>query len=620
MQEQQKHIQNYLKAVSKLYGTGITAEHSFRGDLCTLLENLTDYQVINEAKHINCGAPDLTLLNKNRIPVAYIEAKDIGKNLNDRNYKEQFTRYKKALDNLIITDYLTFQYFRGETLVTETVIGKEQDGRIVPLPENFNKFIEIIRDFSAYNGKAIKNSKELAEFMAAKAKLLEEVIDKMDFSNSSLNNQLEGFKQVLIPTLTQAQFADMYAQTVAYGMFIARLQYSPSLAERGQGGEVFSRSKASALIPRSNPFLRNLFHYIAGIDIDENIEWIVDSIADMFNYVDINDIRTEFESKNKDPFIHFYEDFLTKYSKTTRDLRGAYYTPIEVVDFIVRGVDDVLKTEFGIPDGLADNSTVETRHATSLPEQIHKIQILDPATGTGTFLAQVVRQIGKSFGTQSGDWSDYVKEHLIPRLNGFEIMMSPYTMAHLKIELLLQELGATDINNRLNIFLTDSLEKAKTGTPKIPFAQWLSNEAQEADKVKNDKPVMVVLGNPPYNVKSQNKGQWMESLVADYKKNLNERNIQPLSDDYIKFIRFGQYFIEKNGEGILAYISNNSFLDGLIHRQMRKKLLETFDKIYILDLHGNSLKKETTPDGEKDENVFDIQQGVSINIFVKTGE
>ncbi|MDQ6967080.1 MAG: type ISP restriction/modification enzyme, partial [Mariprofundaceae bacterium] len=216
-----------------------------------------------------------------------------------------------------------------------------------------------------------------------------------------------------------------------------------------------------------------------------------------------------------------------------------------------------------------------------------------------------------------GAWSGYVDEHLIPRLNGFELLMASYAMAHLKLDLLLRETGfkATK-EQRLNIYLTNSLEEHHPDTGTL-FSSWLSSEANEANHIKRDTPVMVVMGNPPYSVSSSNKSQWIQELLADYKKDLNEKNIQPLSDDYIKFIRYGQHFIEKNGEGILAYISNNSFIDGVIHRQMRKYLLESFDKIYILDLHGNSKKKETTPDGSKDENVFDIMQGVSINIFVK---
>jgi len=627
----QETIFQYIAEINSKYKTGITAEHSFRGDLCVLLGNLTNYQVINEAKHIACGAPDLTILHKN-IPVGYIEAKDIGKNLNDKNYKEQFTRYKKALDNLIITDYLNFQYFRGEELVTETAIAKEQNGKIEPLTDNFNAFVEMIKDFSLYNGKAINNSQKLAEFMAAKTQLLAEVIEKAiadKDENNSLRQQLKGFQNVLLSTMTDVQFADIYAQTIAYGMFVARLQ--------DFSNDNFTRQHAATFIPQSNPFLRNLFQYIAGFDLDQNIRWIVDSLADMFNFVDIDAIHKEFSSKDKDPFLHFYEDFLTKYDKNLKTARGAYYTPLAVVKFIVNAVDEILKSDFNITNGLADYSkisapaTVETGNYPSLQQEYHRVQILDPATGTGTFLAEVVRKIYKSFENNAGIWNDYVKQHLIPRLNGFEIMMSPYTMAHLKMEMILQELGsstsltdhANDNTDRLHIYLTDALENPKQHVDNIPFAQWLSNEANEAAKIKNDVPVMVVLGNPPYSGESQNKGEWIMKLMENYKKepnsnvNLDERNPKWINDDYVKFIRFGQHFIEKNGEGILAFINPHGFLDNPTFRGMRWNLLKTFDKIYILDLHGNAKKKENAPDGSKDENVFDIMQGVSINIFVK---
>src|SRR5690554_6570629 len=254
-----------------------------------------------------------------------------------------------------------------------------------------------------------------------------------------------------------------------------------------------------------------------------------------------------------------------------------------------------------------------------MEQEVHKVQILDPATGTGTFLAEVVKHIHKKFQGQQGIWSNYVETHLLPRLNGFELLMASYAMAHLKLDLLLTETGFKPTSNqRFKVYLTNSLEEHHQDTGTL-FANWLSTEANEANHIKRDTPVMCVIGNPPYAVSSTNKNDWIQDLISDYKKNLNERKIN-LDDDYIKFIRYGQHYIDKNGSGVLAYISNNSFLDGITHRQMRKHLLESFDKIYILDLHGNSRKLETSPDGSIDQNVFDIMQGVSINIFVKTGK
>jgi predicted helicase len=609
----QQHITNYISEVNKLFKAGNATEHSYRPALKTLLEALTNCTATNEPKRIACGAPDYIITDRN-VTVGYVEAKDIPVNLNDKSLKEQFERYRHSLDNLIITNYLIFRwYVKGEP-VEEIAIGRENENKIVPLNENFDKFIEFVKQFAFYHTEGIKTSAELSKQMAAKARLLVEIIEKAlnrDIENkeeTELNSQYEGFKSILIATISTKDFADLYAQTIAYGMFAARINYSET--------EDFTREKAAKSIPQTNPFLRKMFGFIAGIDLDSRISWVVDALADLFNYVDINKIHKEIgRYADNDPIIHFYETFLTDYDKKLKKQRGVWYTPQPVVRFIVRAVDEILKTDFGISDGLADSSKVRVGDS-----EYHKVQILDPATGTGTFLAEVVEQIYTRFENQQGMWNDYVSEHLIPRLNGFEILMASYAMAHLKLEMLLQETNAEIINNqRLKVYLTDSLTPAPDkAMANIPFAKWLTDEANEAAQIKRNTPVMVILGNPPYSVSSSNKGKWIADLCDSYKKGLNERNIQPLSDDYIKFIRLGQHFIEKNGEGILAYISNNSFIDGLIHRQMRKNLLETFDKIYIIDLHGNAKKKEAAPDGSDDKNVFDIQQGVSINIFVKT--
>ena len=610
-------ISKYISECNTIYKAGNATEHSYRPALKTFFESIfvsKNLQIVNEPQRIDCGAPDYVLTDKN-IPFAYIEAKDINQNLNDKKHKNQFDRYKKSLDNLIITDYLHFQLYNNGELVLETRIGNAENKGITPITDNFPKLQELVNTFLTASPQTIKNSAELSKFMATKAKLLAEIIetaleeDIKNDKNSEIHNQYESFKSILIDNIKAKEFADLYAQTVAYGMFAAKIS--------DNSNNVFSRFTAATTIPQSNPFLRKMFQSIAGYDLDTRISWIVDALADLFNHVDIEKIYDEIWKRNEnDPIIHFYEDFLTEYDKKLKKQRGVWYTPQPVVDFIVRAIDDILKTDFSITNGLADNSKVTLNE-----NQYHKIQILDPATGTGTFLAEVINRIFEKFQKNKGMWNNYANEHLIPRLNGFEILMASYAMAHIKLEMLLQESGATINNQRLKIFLTDSLsednDKNTAIQKKADFAKWLTDEANEAAEIKRELPIMIVLGNPPYSVSSSNKGKWITDLCEDYKKNLNERNIQPLSDDYIKFIRLGQHFVEKNGEGILAYISNNSFIDGLIHRQMRKNLLDTFDKIYIIDLHGNSLKKETAPDGSKDENVFDIQQGVSINIFVK---
>jgi len=353
--------------------------------------------------------------------------------------------------------------------------------------------------------------------------------------------------------------------------------------------------------------------------------------VEIFLACNVEDILKNYgkSTKMEDPIIHFYETFLSEYDPKLRKARGVWYTPQPVVNFIVRAVDDILKTEFDLPQGLADNSKTKIKvdvQGKKTEQEVHKVQILDPATGTGTFLAETIKHIHKKFEGQQGIWSNYVETHLLPRLNGFELLMASYAMAHLKLDLLLTETGyKPTTNQRFRVYLTNSLEEHHQDTGTL-FANWLSTEANEANHIKRDTPVMCVIGNPPYSGESANKGEWIMSLMEDYKKEpggkekLKEQNSKFINDDYVKFLRYGQHFIEKNGSGILAFINPHGYLDNPTFRGMRWNLLKTYDKIYTIDLHGNAKKKETAPDGSADINVFDIEQGVSINIFVKTGK
>lgn len=623
-------IIEYLSNLNLLYSTGNAREHSYRGDLQTLIKTiLPECIVTNEPARIACGAPDFMVSIKN-VPIGYIEAKDIGVDLNSKSLKEQFERYKLGLSNLIITDYLSFWFYKDGELITQTRIGTVEDEQIISVPENFDVFTHLIKDFSQTVSQTIKSPNRLATMMAGKAIIMADVIEKslnqddIDDTRSNIKSQMLSFKQLLIKDITNKSFADIYAQTICYGMFAARY-HDPTL-------ESFSRSEAARLIPKSNPFLRKLFMEIAGIDLDDRLVWIVDDLVTIFLASDVSKIMKNFgkSTKQTDPVVHFYETFLGEYNPKLKKSRGVWYTPQPVVNFIVRAVDDVLKLQFKLPSGLADTS--KTRITVKVPtndrrapsgyksfeKEVHKIQILDVATGTGTFLAEVVRQIYGKFNGQQGMWSNYVKKDLIPRLNGFELLMASYAMAHLKLDMLLTETGFTPSDEqRFRIFLTNTLEEAHPDYSNL-FSSWLTEEATQADTVKKDSPVMCVIGNPPYSSSSSNNSPFINDLIELYKKDVDEVNKNALKDDYVKFIRYGHYLINKNGEGVLAYISNNSFLDGTTHRQMRKELLTTFDNIYIINLHGDANKAETTPTGGKDQNVFDIKQGVSINIFVKT--
>ena len=455
-------LDQYIDNINKRYKLGNATEHTFRGDLQTLIESLVpDIRATNEPKRQSCGAPDY-ILTKKEIPVGFIEAKDIGdKDLlgaKKTGNKEQFDRYKASLNNLIFTDYLDFHLYIDGIFITkiaiaEIVFNNNGASSIVALPENFITFTNLLKDFCSHIGQTIKSSKKLAEMMAGKARLLSDVIEKALTSDeekhedSTLKDQMNAFKQILIHDITPKGFADVYAQTIAYGMFAARL-HDPTLP-------TFSRQEAAELIPKSNPFLRKLFGYIAGPDLDDRIKWIVDSLVEIFLACNVEEILKNYgkSTKMEDPIIHFYETFLSEYDPKLRKARGVWYTPAPVVNFIVRAVDDILKTEFDLPNGLADTSktkitTPSYGHPSRGGEvEVHKVQILDPATGTGTFLAEVVKHIHKKFEGQRGIWSNYVETHLLPRLNGFELLMASYAMAHLQLDLLLTETGYKPTTN-----------------------------------------------------------------------------------------------------------------------------------------------------------------------------
>ena len=629
-------IKEYISELNSQFQTGIAREHAYRPALKDLFQELLPETIVtNEPARLECGAPDFIITRRDNQPIFFVEAKDIGDGDLDgnRQHREQFTRYKQSLDHVIFTDYLDFHLYANGEWIENVRIGEVQGDKIVMHSAAQEQFKAMIEHVANSPVQSITSARRLAEVMAAKAKLLSDVVNNVLNSSTEgdayyqLQGQYRAFKDFLISDLSHEAFADMYAQTIAYGLFAARLH--------DETPENFSRMEAATLIPKTNPFLRQIFQSIAGLDIDDRIAWIVDDLVAAFAASDVRKIMSDYmkDYRHQDPMIHFYEDFLAAYDPSTRKAKGVWYTPQAVVSFIVRAVDEILQSEFGLQLGLADYSKVTRRVAVEqssdkrtadglkhIGQQFHRVQILDPATGTGTFLAETVRLIHDKFSSQQGMWQSYVEDHLIPRLNGFEILMASYAVAHLKLDMMLQQTGYTHRNDkRLRIYLTNSLEE-NTHEERNIWAQWLSAEAAQANRIKRDTPVMVMIGNPPYSVSSQNNGTWITQLVSEYKRNLNERNIQPLSDDYIKFIRLGHHYIERNGEGVLAFISNNSFIDGIIHRQMRLSLMKSFDKIYILDLHGNSRKKETAPDGTKDENVFDIMQGVSINIFIKTGK
>lgn len=610
-------FENYINSVSSKFSHEETSELGYRTDFEILLggifETIKVRRIDHDAKAKEGNKPDFVVLNHD-VPILYIEAKDIGESLDKVEESKQMARYY-GYTNLVLTDYVEFRFYRNGIRYEEPIKIATYDLRsraISPIPEQYEHVAKSLLDFAQSQKEPIRSGKHLAKIMGGKAQRIRDNIRHF-FSTESPSTDLvklyETLKKLLVHDLSPNAFADMYAQTLIYGLFVARYY------DKTAG--TFSRQEARELIPNSNRLLKHFFDHIVGADFDDRLKFIVDELCEVFSHANVQELMKEYfkqsdlwgnTQEGPDPVIHFYEDFLEEYDPELRKKMGAYYTPLPVVRFIVRSVDHLLKKEFGLSNGLTDTSKLSTG--------IHKVQILDPAVGTGTFISAVVRLIYEGIlkAGQKGRWPTYVHNDLLPRLHGFELMMTPYTIAHLKLGIAFRQTGFWNFHRRLGVYLTNSLEPGISQQQDLfafGLAESIAEESKEASKIKNETPIMVVIGNPPYSISSSNKSEWILNLIKDYKKNLGERKIN-LDDDYIKFIRLAEHFIKKNQTGIVAMITNNSFIDGITHRQMRKHLLETFDDIYIMDLHGDA--KE---DLSKDDNIFDIMQGVAISIFVR---
>lgn len=632
-------LKTYLEAVVANLKAGNATEHTHRPALKTLLEAVGAQvggaahgaiQATNEPQRIACGAPDF-IVTRGLLPLGYVEAKDVGVSLDKTAATDQLRRYRESLPNLILTDYIDFRWFvDGECKLTASLPRPGKDGKVRWNEAAASEVAQLLAQFIQADLPIKATPHDLATRMAGLGRLIRDLINetfKAEGARGELHSQLKAFRDVLMgDTLTEAQFADMYAQTLCYGLFAARCTLP--------AGSGFTRQSAAHQLPKTNPFLRKLFGQIAGPDLDDRIAWAVDQLAQLLARADMAAILEVFgrATRQEDPVVHFYETFLAAYDPAMREARGVYYTPEPVVGYIVRSVDALLKKHFAMPEGLAHagKTTIKVPPPPDLAkkgkpgfieQETHRLQILDPATGTGTFLHAVIQQIRQHFIGNEGVWPGYVAEHLLPRLFGFELLMAPYAVAHMKLGLTLEATGydfASD--QRLGVYLTNSLEEAHDFDNLPLFTQWLADESLAASEVKRQAPVMVVLGNPPYSGHSQNKGGWIEALMAEYKQSpalKKPAQAKWLSDDYVKFIRFSQWRIEQTGYGILAFVTNHSYLDNPTFMDMRHSLMRTFDDIYLFDLHGNSKKKETAPDGSPDDNVFDIQQGVAIAIMVR---
>ena len=591
-------------------------------------------KALNEPSRVECGAPDF-IVESSGVPIGHIECKNLGTNLNGESETDQLTRYREGLPNLILTDYLEFRWYAQGSLGESACIGQVDNHGESTFDSAGAPLVASLLDlFFTANAPSIDNPQDLAKRMAAKARLLRDGIANalaQESASGPLHGLLDAYRQVLIHDLSPDDFADLQAQTAAYGLFAARCNH--------QADVPFTRQ--TAVFAETTPFLQEIFGRIAGPGIDHRIAWIVDDLARLLDRVDMSAVLAHFGGgvAKGDPVVHFYEDFLAAYDPSLREMRGVYYTPEPVVSYIVRSVDRLLRDRFNLADGLADTKTVKIEMPNGKQEESPRVLILDPAAGTGTFLCEAIALIRATIEEKglAGAWPNYVRDHLLPRLFGFELLMAPYAICHLKLALEIS--GASPgsvlpLGQRLNVFLTNSLEEAHESASQLALmAHAIAQESASADAVKRDKPVMVILGNPPYSGHSANKGRWIRNLLrgkdgaettGSYFEvdggPLHERNPKWLNDDYVKFIRYAQRRIERTGEGVLGFVTNHSYLDNPTFRGMRQSLMETFDDIYLLDLHGNSKKNERAPDGGRDQNVFDITQGVAIGLFVKRAD
>ena len=496
--------------------------------------------------------------------------------------------------------------------------------------------------FTQTPGQVVRDSKAMAKALAALARRIRERAKELIAAQTEAGSLVQlhkAFKEALINDLTPEGFADTYAQTIAYGLLSTAIS-------RASGALV--QEDMTANVAGTSPFLKEMLGAFieaggrrtgvakAGLDFDElGITDVVDLLRD----AKMDEVLADFDRNNpdEDPVIHFYELFLNEYDAAQKVKRGVFYTPRPVVGFIVRSVNEVLRTEFGLADGLASTATwdkvLAAKPEIKLPVGVKStdpfVRILDPATGTGTFLVECVDVIHKTMVAKweaagrkkeiKSLWNEYVPRHLLPRLTGFELMMAPYAIAHVKIGLKLFDTGYRFGGDaRAQIYLTNALEPAQDFGMQLAFmSAALAHEARAANAAKETR-FTVVIGNPPYSVSSLNRGPWIEGLLGDFKKHLEgEKNLQPLSDDYLKFFRVGIFQIEKSGCGILTFIANREYLPGVLHRSFRRYLLSAFGLIICTDLGGQAgILQNDAPD----ENVFEIKKGVSIALFVKSGK
>ena len=615
-------------------------EHTDRAALEALLQAIADagangVAVQHEPKRVaDKGAPDFKV-TKSALILGYVENKTIGENLDKVLKSDQIKRYRGLSQNIVLTDYLHFIWINKDGIQRETLChATDLESRNFRLREDRIAAVDkLLEAFFSTAPEGIGRAQQLALALATRSRLLrdylgEELVrQEREHNEARLYGLFDVFRKQIFHELTIKEFSDAFAQMLAYGLFLARLN---------SDSEPVTLHNAREYVPGSFRLIRELVDFLTELEKAEyrDVRWVVEEVLSIVNGLDLPAIQDDLSFRRRkaisrkvraadeeehrlferDPFIYFYEDYLKAYDAATRKGRGVYYTPPPIVNFIVRAVDDILQQSFAIPIGLADHK---------------RVTVLDFACGTGTFLLEAFQRIFENIGgSNSGRADPIVREHLLKNLFGFEYLIAPYTIAHLKLSQYLKDQAhALRSNERLQVFLTNTLEPVQ---PQVNFLlPAISAEVEAAQAVK-DREILVIIGNPPYSGHSKNKGTWIASAIDGYKftletdrdgredkKPLGERNPKWLNDDYVKFIRFAQLKMDGVEEGVVGIITNHSWIDNPTFRGMRQSLMRTFEQIYVLDLHGNVKKKEHALDGSKDENVFDIEQGVAISLFVK---
>jgi predicted helicase len=623
----QEMLKSYLKKIYEVNKTGDAREESYYSTLEDLLKTYGDsiekkkFHITTLPKKTEAGNPDFRIWDGKQHIVGYIEAKaPTVEYLDQIETTDQLKRYLHIFPNLILTNFFEFRLYRNGNLIDKVSIARPfilHKLKTIPAVENEGDFLKLIEKYFSFSFPKVYDAKTLAMELAKRTRFLKDevVIQQLKDEESTKKGHIfgfyEAFRKYLISGLTEHDFADLYSQTITYGLFAART--------RSENG--FNRKLAYDNIPRTIGILRDVFKFVSLEDLPQQMEWIIDDIAEVLAVTDVKNILHQYfhEGKGKDPVVHFYETFLAEYDPKTKEKRGVFYTPESVVSYIVRSLHNILKEHFNRQDGFASDT----------------VTVLDPAAGTLTFLAEASKLAAEEFVSKYGEGGkeNLIREQILKNFYAFELMMAPYAVGHLKMSFLLEELGyKLRKDDRFKLYLTNTLEMEELAQSELPGMVSLSEESHSAGKVKKEQPILVILGNPPYQGISANKGKWIIDLLKKgytcgdgtkdegyYQvngKSLGEKKLW-LQNDYVKFIRFAQWKIDQAGEGVLGFITDHSYLDNPTFRGMRQSLMNSFNEIYILDLHGNSLKKEKCPDGSKDENVFDIQQGVAIALFIK---